>query len=521
MAVARSTRNPRRQAHDVEACDVTNRRTPLGAATGRSQASAPRVGALAQNPSSAVERASCVVPRGCGPASAGSSRRRPSSDDVTGRALMARRPGSSNTRALTPPDSAGRFPDGEALSQFRLIQCRVDALKIAYSVSLARTRELELAEALNVAMRCGGAISYVVAGTAFALEPRGTRDKTYRLRNDSATILAGDDRYGFCVVIEIRSKYLATNSIDDAIRLGWELAIALSGKTPDEERVRRIDLCADQLGAEFGEADRKNFVSRARTRVFHHPGTEHALSDGEALRYTGFCIGQRNDLSTRLYDKVAELRAQYQPSDEKRLIEEEAFRRAGWTDGLPVWRLEIQIRGKATQQLGLRIAREVPLKLNNVWAYAVGTPAASSANGWCRLVLPTTTRCERAPVDPRWLVFQQADFLGGDWTPVVRTPAVRGGAPLTHVLGSLRSYLAGSGRLPEVDGSAEEVLAADLAAFADVVAHEPKLLSTYLKRREGARARFASRDDGRVAPEGRGICAAFLDDDLDFEEGLG
>jgi hypothetical protein len=118
-------------------------------------------------------------------------------------------------------------------------------------------------------------------------------------------------------------------------------------------------------------------------------------------------------------------------------------------------------------------------------------------------------------------VFQQADFGSRDSTPAKRVQRVRGGPSLAHALGTLRSYLAGSGRLPVVDGSPEDVLAKDLAAFADVVTHEPELLSTYLKRREGARARFASRDDGRVAPEGRGICAALLDDDLDFEEGFG
>jgi hypothetical protein len=64
----RDAQGSRHPATDAAACEVTTRRTPPRAATGRSQASAPLSPDSHQQPSPASERAGCAAPRGCSPA---------------------------------------------------------------------------------------------------------------------------------------------------------------------------------------------------------------------------------------------------------------------------------------------------------------------------------------------------------------------------------------------------------------------------------------------------------------------
>jgi hypothetical protein len=381
-------------------------------------------------------------------------------------------------------------------------------------VELSHAQALDLAEATAIARLSGGSIPYGVSGTPFTLHAAGASGKTYRLENRDATILAGADQHGFCVVVEVRAIYFITHSLEEAVDLAFLLARALTDNEPDGARLRRFDLCVDVMCVDLAQEDTPHFVSRSRHGAQFHARKAYTKRTRNGTEFTGFVISPGNDISARLYNKTEELQTQHAENDEKRQLEEQVFRDAGWDRSSPVWRLELQLRGKALDRFEIRRPEVALAKRDSLWTYAFGSPTSDGPGAWCRLVVPSTKlRRERWPVDPRWRTFQGADFGAPRKEPAARNSGNRGGARIEHVLGSLRSCLAAHGRLPRLDTDADpkDALVADLEAMLHFASSAPDMVYRYAARREGARARFASVDDGTVVPEGRGTRATDYD----------
>lgn len=207
---------------------------------------------------------------------------------------------------------------------------------IAYRVAISRQQRLNLDEGVRQAGVSGAGIAFGVAGVSLRLQENGTREKQYRLVNADATIVAGDDRNGFCVVVEFRALYLATHTFADAVRFARRFAAATAGSEPEEERVRRLDLCADAT-VSFGEADTAAFISRSRKGVQFHTKFVYTKRSRGEVEYTGFAISPGNPLQARLYNKLEELRSQHAEEAEKCVMEFAAWRAKGWDGDSPVW----------------------------------------------------------------------------------------------------------------------------------------------------------------------------------------
>ena len=153
-------------------------------------------------------------------------------------------------------------------------------------------------------------------------------------------------------------------------------------------------------------------------------------------------MGKGGALSARLYDKTEELRSQHQPDSHKVLTEQRVWRDAGWDGVSSVWRLEIQLIGKALDEFGVRDPWEALQRLDSIWSYAFGLPGKRKA--WIRMVDPASaTRRERRTTDARWLPFQAADFRSGSKAPSQRVDGNHGGAPLEQAVGAVSGAASG------------------------------------------------------------------------------
>ncbi len=252
---------------------------------------------------------------------------------------------------------------------------------------------------------------------------------------------------GWTVEIVFYAQWLAEVGLEVALREGEALA-ALCGEV-HEQRLRRIDLCADVAGWVIEEDDVSRLAKRPRAkwaREFGEDlGTEAAAQNfgrGSLDRrtVTGLSVGRGGALMSRIYDKRAEL----ERDENRRGIEEERWTNAGWDGIEPVTRVEFQIRGVAVRELGLldpEIALECVTAKDGTLEHRILTALDEDGRPrvlglvdrldwlwrtcleWVRLVVLERTKSgrlkpvARLPDDPRWALLREVTFAA------VRAPA--------------------------------------------------------------------------------------------------
>src|SRR5262249_8585809 len=152
---------------------------------------------------------------------------------------------------------------------------------------------------------------------------------------------------GWRVEVEVRAIFLETYG--PYVALAMARAIAREIITVVEERVRRIDLCADFVSFDLDEIDVDAWHQRGHARPVRHT----ALSEhyGYSVR-TGFDVG-KGDTRLRVYNKTEELRVK--GDAEKLQIEHDGWKAKGSWNGIDeVTRTEFQLRGDTIKELGLR-----------------------------------------------------------------------------------------------------------------------------------------------------------------------
>lgn len=281
-------------------------------------------------------------------------------------------------------------------------------------------------------------------------------------------------------------------------------ALAWSFGDVFEERMRRIDLCADIAGWEILPEDADCILKRSRAskriasdatelddcgvprkpkRLGDAAGpTSHEAGPVGRRRICGISVGSGGDLMSRIYNKRIELA--YDQRGERRAAEEDRWRENGWDGEAPVTRVEFQIRGEAIKELGLRnpdACLESVLARGVKGLRAVDQRVAHDGDGcvmglietlprlwqtlldWVRIVLPVKERIEIAPGpdgrkryryryadDPRWALLRTIDFGAPSSRPLKRC-RLRSVASEAQALGVALSQAARAGELDDAE----------------------------------------------------------------------
>jgi hypothetical protein len=363
-------------------------------------------------------------------------------------------PGASNTRRITPGarkeggarhgdlgrsrrephDSGGKGePTPVHYTTPLVLGRRADWLTVAFRGELSEAATTLLAERLTAARALRTAVCVDLApGVSLSLSAR-SHDGWWQLANAEIRVVvdlraAGEWRVEVTAGALLLARVGLATAFDCARRVAASLLAAIK-----DERVRRVDLCADLVGFNLRSVDASAWVAPQRCVV--DAISMHEFSRG-AVR-TGFAIG-KSDIRLRVYDKTEELRLARNDGD-KRDEEHARWRAAGWDGAADVTRVEFQVRGDALKELGLREPRVLLDRLDAVWGYCT--------RKWVRLVRrDTATRRERCHTDARWGVVQRVTFARADGEIATRV-RVRSPARARLVAGVALNYAASVGAI--------------------------------------------------------------------------
>lgn len=339
---------------------------------------------------------------------------------------------------------------------------------------------------------------------------------------------------GWTIEIKFYAQWLADVGLHAALAEARAMA-SLCGEV-HEQRLRRIDLCADVQGWEIGEEDVNHLVKRPRARWQKEYGGVLAVdANGEekllrkrksgkpskaereeeiraqdfgrgALskrQITGLSVGRGGAMMTRIYDKRVEL----ERDEERRVNEEARWMHAGWDGRSRVTRIEFQIRGTVIAEFGLRD----PSRVKDVeWGTRDGRVVVvaqkdavridefgevhhlglvdrldaiwQSCLDWVRLVELSYTetgnlhRSTELADDARWALLRDVKFTCALAPSVIKRFRVRTVASAAMMLGVAVSRAARDGKLVLLDEAASEALVDEDAASRELAAYMSALM---------------------------------------------
>jgi hypothetical protein len=361
---------------------------------------------------------------------------------------------------------------------------RVDAATLAFRVTLEPAFVALLQQRAEVAKKHGAASvhwSELVFGALRFSRTQNvwhiTNDPYFQLHidlcapgrvehvNDDGSIRTEP---GWTVEIKWYAATLAVRSLQSILDESRAIARVLSEQTPEapsgfvyEERLRRIDLCADVSGWGIDAADTLALVRRPRAVVRTDPPdlsqagevpAEPTLHETRVV--TGITVG-KDQMMARIYDKSIEL--QKKPREMDRTAEYERWAAAGWDGVTRVARVEFQIRGEALKAFGARDPA-APVDPETGQVVEGGLPAYidrlwQSCLHWIRLVSPEKSRggrpkpISRLPDDPRWALLRGVTFTLDKPPAPVKRKYLRTACSSAQVLGAVLSILAPTGVL--------------------------------------------------------------------------
>jgi hypothetical protein len=336
---------------------------------------------------------------------------------------------------------------------------RVDALTLAFRATLHEAALEELRTRHEVAKehgkaqvtigRLSGEMRFSRAGSTWNVTGPRLRARVDLKAPGGVDVLPGVREPGWTVEIVWSAQALAEMAdVGHAVRQAR--AIVDSFAQVHEERVRRLDLCADVAGWKVDAADAVHLVRRPRCKVVEHGKEEEqaAVTMHARRDVTGISVSPGGALMARLYDKREELRA----APEREKAEAERWTANGWDGEAPITRVEFQIRGEGIAEFGARNPRNAiepetgrhlgPLEkiVDGIWQKCLG---------WVRLVVPDSPRPSRCSDDPRWKILRAVTFTAKRPPPPAYRKRVRGGATVEQALGCALSVIAARGCLVE------------------------------------------------------------------------
>ncbi len=371
-----------------------------------------------------------------------------------------REPGASITGRRNQADAQGGGskhdaprPPAPAAPPVSVLQARVDTLHLKYRGEIDGVVRERLTTALARARELGvSGVAFDVGGTEMRLSVK-SHERWWLLENRdlAVTYQASDHVKGLRLKVEVRAMTLAVIGAEAATDLARRIAESMLHLV-EEERVVRIDLCADVTGFDLDTIDLRQWVTTGRAKAKQLDAAPDSLAqfrDGGTR--TAFYVG-RSMIMLRCYDKTNELHTDV--TGEKRSFEHATWRAAGWDGTARVTRIEFQVRGKVMKELDdglLRNAYTFVARLDALWKYLT--------YHWVRLaVLDSASRRGNWRPDPRWTVVRRVSFFETTGE-VAQRRRIRGTPSGKLVAGVAVNFAAKKGMLAKMDLPSESVIA--------------------------------------------------------------
>lgn len=275
-----------------------------------------------------------------------------------------------------------------------ILHTGVDTLEVSVFGSVVEGLEDEFDLCKTKAQATDTPEPFPINGEPFFVQAKAQGHFTWVLSDHRMLLFVSRTRrpeLPFCKV-RLRASALASEGREAL----FAQALAVVGHLGAIERlsVSRIDLAVDVQGFEFTDDDFARMVCPASYRSI--------TREGDGVTYQ---LG-KGDVVMRIYRKDAELRAHKKESYAK-LWE----RHPSYDPSMPVWRVEVQLRGQVLKELGAREVNAAFAKLGRLFRF--GTV-------WAELRVPTgDTNKNRWPVDTVW------QLLATAWGDAPAEPRIR------------------------------------------------------------------------------------------------
>lgn len=261
------------------------------------------------------------------------------------------------------------------------LRCGVDTLEATFSGELEEEFIEELVRRKGLAQTRDCAEEVPLCGSTFQLLPKGMGLWAYVIRNDELLIRLGTGSHIPTMSVRLLAHGLAGRGVDSLWASVLEIAAEL-GLT--YKNCTRLDVAVDFQGEWFTHEEMLSVVCPSTFRPVY-PNTVNPQT---------FQFG-KGQIVVRLYDKTAEIAAKNHGwwKFVWRLCD-------GYTDGEPVYRAEVQLRGPVLKELGFGSMNALLASLPELFAYGLT---------WCSLRVPSPdTNRSRWPEDPRWTLLRTA-----------------------------------------------------------------------------------------------------------------
>tara|TARA_R110002073_G_scaffold1839_3_gene13234 strand:- start:15201 stop:16325 length:1125 start_codon:yes stop_codon:yes gene_type:complete len=311
----------------------------------------------------------------------------------------------------------------------------IDSLSLAFDLSWLSSETFDRLEALKEKSKDQDTAVFQVEGGdvvwEFVVKPHGSNGYAWLIQNREMSMKIGawtEPRQRPSAMVDVRSEALWTHGPAVAVNRVVR-TLAGMGAVVRHIKPSRLDLCVDVLIREKDwTLDLINsFVTRARNIGPHLQSRD----------LSGFSIGS-GKVHARIYDKPMEIRSKSKKSwmfDIWRLPEVPEKHR--------VVRVEFQLRREALRDFSLNAWREVPAKLDGLWAYC--------SRQWLRIVDDARLHHTQQTVLPWWTVVQGGFRKAQGATPLVRNKAVQADRERlsAQLVGLASSMVALSNALPD------------------------------------------------------------------------
>jgi hypothetical protein len=226
---------------------------------------------------------------------------------------------------------------------------------------------------------------------------------------------------GIIAQVRFSSEYLwSCTWLGEALIQAHAFLISMFGERIHMQ-ISELHLCADVTGWDVScVGNEEHFVrrpslsvgSRPENEQVHETGVDFAMLRGRRLATLEFGL-HSSPISCSIYNKTVEIRQK-----SRKTWFYDLWKESGWDETSEVWRVEFRFRREFLHEMGIEEAHDMLTHMQELWAYATGSP--DTADGWLRCVLPSKDRNRsRWMLHEAWRAIQYA-FISTDGDPRAR-----------------------------------------------------------------------------------------------------